>query len=453
MSYNEIINLIFLIISSITGILTIHFIIFAIIGLFAKKKYPKTDTKLKYGIIISARNEDKVIGNLIKSIQKNDYPQDKLQIFVVAHNCTDNTAKIARENGAEVFEYNNENEKTKGYALKYLFEQINNKYKNSFDGFIFLDADNILTENYISKLNDAFVYYNKERVITSYRNSKNFGTNVISALYGLLFIKNCRFECRGRTVCGCSTRVQGTGFLVNSKSLENGWKYVTLTEDWEFSADQILQGNKIAYCDEAMFYDEQPTTIKVMLRQRLRWCRGHWLVFLAKGKELFLSLFKSKKKTKHKFSAYDILINILPMGLIAFVLFILQIILLAFTPIFSTLYLEIWKNFIINFLTGLATSFAYEAIYAFIVFLSETKRIKGVDFGKKLGAILLWPIFNILSVPLTIIAVFKKVEWKAIPHTDTTNFEKLDKMQNGENNLTDNTNIYDEENQVPSEIK
>ena len=132
MNYVDIVNLVFSIILTVVGLFYAHFIIFAIVGLFAKKKFPKAKTQHKYGVVVSARNEEAVIGNLIKSIQNTDYPQDKLQIFIVAHNCTDNTAKVCRELGATVYEYNNENEKTKGYALKYLFERIKLRWRRLF---------------------------------------------------------------------------------------------------------------------------------------------------------------------------------------------------------------------------------------------------------------------------------------------------------------------------------
>jgi len=451
MSYSEIINVVFTIISLLIGALTIHFVVFAIVGLFAKKVYPKSDKKLKYGIIIPARNEEKVIGNLIKSIEKNDYPKENLQVFVIAHNCTDNTAKIARELGATVYEHNDDTKRTKGYALQYVIEQIDKDFGiHSFDGYFILDSDNILTENYISKINDAFVYFDCKKTITSCRNSKNFGYNLISSLYGLLFIQNCRLECRGRTYGGCSTRVQGTGFLIPTKSIENGWKYVTLTEDWEFSADQILHGNNIAYCDEAMFYDEQPISVKVMLRQRLRWCRGHWLVFLAKGKELFLSLFKRKKEKENKFSAYDILTCILPLRVITFTLMFIELIMFALCPLFMTTYLEAWRAFGIGLAISLISNYLSLVIPATLTFICERKRIKGVSLGKKIATILLWPIFDFLSLPLTLIAMFKKVEWKAIPHVDTTNFEKLHQMQNDTAPKEKTNEAFDEEEKVPS---
>ena len=78
---------------------------------------------------------------MINSIRKNNYPQDKLHIFVIAHNCNDNTAEIARKSGATVYEYNNPEERTKGYALKHLFECIIRDYGvENFDGFFVFDA-------------------------------------------------------------------------------------------------------------------------------------------------------------------------------------------------------------------------------------------------------------------------------------------------------------------------
>lgn len=424
MDYGQIVNLIFSILTTIIGAFTIYYFVFSIIGLFARKKFKETDVKLKYGIIVSARNEEKVVGNLIDSIRQNDYPQDKLEVFVIAHNCSDNTAKVAKEHGAVVYEYNNKNEATKGFAIKRLIENIKNDYNiDEFDGFFVFDADNILTTNYISKMNDAFVYYNKKRIITSFRNSKNFGSSLTSALYGTLFIQNCRFECRGRTICNCSTRVQGTGFLLNTEVVKNGWEYVTLTEDWELTADQILQGNKVMYCDEAMFYDEQPTNFKFMTKQRLRWAKGHLLVFKKKSKELFKHIFK--RSTKNKFSTYDILINIIPIGLIGLSLSILQIILLAFAPIFLSDYLIVWKDTAINSLKSIAVAYLVQMIIATIMFACEHKRICGVSFFKKISTILMWPLFNIYSTLLGIIALFKKIEWETIPHTDTTNIEKI----------------------------
>lgn len=432
MTYEQIINIVFICISSLITVMTLHYLFFSLVGLFAYKKFPKTDDKKKYGVIIPARNEEKVIANFIESIKRNEYPQDKLHIFVIAHNCTDRTAEICREAGVTVYEYNNPNEKTVGYAYKYLFDCIKRDYGiENFDGFFIFNADNILSKDFFDKMNDAYVACGGKEVITSFRNSKNFGSNVISGMYGLHFMKGCRLEFRGRTVLGCSTRVSGTGYVFNSEFVKDGWPYVTLTEDWEFSADQILQGHKIKYCDEAVFYDEQPLTIKIMLRQRLRWAKGHLLVYKTKAKQLIKNLFS--RKGKNKGSTFDILINITPFGIIGFALSLIEIILLAFSPLFGLnlglIALRLLKG------TGITLAFSYLAcmLNAVLIFIVERKRIKDVSFGKKILMVLCWPFFTFLNLPIQIVALFvKNVAWKAIPHTDNTTFDKLNNIQKDE---------------------
>ena len=462
MNYFEVINLIFSIIMGIYTLMVFHFVVFFIIGLFHHKKFPQNNTINSFAFIIGARNEEAVIGNLIESIKKCNYPQDKIKIFVVAHNCTDNTALYARKSGAIVYEYNNPNECTKGYALKYLFNQIEKDYKiSSFDGYFIVDSDNILEENFIKKMNDTFMYYDKKYIVTSFRNSKNFGSNIISSLYGLYFVMGCRFESRGRTVTGCSTRIAGTGFLMPSSLLLNGWNYVTLTEDWELSADQILQNNKIVYCDEAVFFDEQPTNFKIMWRQRVRWSRGHWLVCKEKMGEIIKGFFDKTKKRKG--SLYDISMNILPFCLILLGINVLQFIFLLFTPLFTDLnfsYVFInnptysfignivskilgvktpyeifgntWTKLLFGnaYLYSLARTFIFYYIgmvlWSILTYIVENKRIKNVSIGMKIISSLAWPTFLILQFLIDIQAILSKnLAWKPIPHKDKTRIHNL----------------------------
>ncbi|MDE6585108.1 MAG: glycosyltransferase family 2 protein [Clostridia bacterium] len=429
MNYLEIVNLVFFILTTLMGLLTVHFAVFFIVGLFAKKKFPHTEDKRRYGIVVSARNEEAVIGNLIESVRKCKYPQDKLQVFVVAHNCTDNTAQVARDSGAIVYEYNNENEKMKGYALKYLFDKIKQDYGiESNDGYFVIDADNVLPEDYIDKMNDAFVANNCEKVITSFRNAKNFGQNILSALYGIYFAQGCRFESRGRTLLGCSTRISGTGFLFSSNVVKDGWKYVTITEDWEFTADQIIENNKIVYCDEAEFYDEQPTGMKIMFRQRLRWAKGHLLVCVTRFKDLMKGLFKPKSKggSQHKFSIYDITVNILPSPVMFTLIVVLKPVCLAFAPLFGFDAVSIWTDWAIQLGYGAATYYGVTVFTAIILLIVEHKRIKHVNFGLKILAVFLWPIFLALASPLEFVSMFvKNLKWKAIPHKDARGIDNI----------------------------
>lgn len=430
MNYLDIINLIFGILFTLLGLFTVHYVIFAIAGLFAKKRYPKAKVQHKYGIIIPARNEEAVVGNLIKSVYKNNYPQDKLQVFVIAHNCTDKTAQIARELGATVYEYNNPNECTMGYAFRYLFDQIRKDYGvQNYDGFFLFNADNILSADYFEKMNDAFDATGGKKVITSFRNSKNFGSNVMAGLYGLYFVTGCRFESRGRTVVGCSTRVQGTGYVINSKLVENGWPYVTLTEDWEFSADQIIQGNKIEFCDDAVFYDEQPTDFKVMWRQRVRWQRGHLLVCKTRFKDLLRCIFSPKKEHSNKVSLYDIFINCMPILLVTLGLGLLQFVCTLFAPLFGISFGAAMLGWLKTFGMSCLAFYVANFVSAIVIFIAEHKRIQGVAWWRKILIVLTWPLFLMLQFPIDVVALFSKnLGWKPIPHADTTDFETLNKQ-------------------------
>ena len=147
-----------------------------------RKKTPMPPAKRlhKYAAVISARNESTVIGELIHSIKKQNYPAELLDVFVVADNCTDNTAAVARRAGAIVFERFNRKEVGKGYALDYAFQRIEKDYAAAgYEGYFIFDADNLLDANYVAEMNKVFD--SGCRVITSYRNSKNYDSNWISA--------------------------------------------------------------------------------------------------------------------------------------------------------------------------------------------------------------------------------------------------------------------------------
>ena len=196
-----------------------------------------------------------MLGNLIDSIRAQDYPSHLVTIFVAADHCTDRTAQIAREKGAVCYERFDTEHRTKGYALQFLVEQIRRDYGvESFEGYFLFDADNLLKEDYISRMNESFDA--GEKIITSYRNTKNFDDNWISASYGIHWLRTIRNEHRARSVFRLATRIQGTGFLFANEIIRDGWNYTSLTEDRALSADAVVQGYRISYNNAAEFFDE-----------------------------------------------------------------------------------------------------------------------------------------------------------------------------------------------------
>ena len=133
----------------------------------------------RYAVLIAARNEAAVIGGLLDSLRQQTYDPTLLTVFVVADNCTDGTADIARRRGAVVYERFNHINVGKGYALDFLTQHIKADYPDGFDGYFVFDADNVLSPDYIERMNAVFS--GGYEIVTSYRNSKNFGGNWISA--------------------------------------------------------------------------------------------------------------------------------------------------------------------------------------------------------------------------------------------------------------------------------
>lgn len=439
MNYLDIVRVVMNVQFWLLGAILAHFLLFAVVGIFKKKTYPEAEEKGRYGLIIPARNEAAVIAGLIDSIRRADYPQENLQIFVIAHNCTDDTAEVARRCGADVavYEYDNPEENTMGYAFRYLFSRIEEDYgTRSFDGFFLFNADNILDRRFFSKMNDAYLYYDRKCVITSYRNSKNFGANLISGLYGMYFTVGCCLESRGRTVLGCSTRVQGTGYLINPDVVRDGWPYVSLTEDWEFTVDQILLGHNVRYCDEAVFYDEQPTNVRIMWRQRVRWSRGHMLACFARFGDMMRALFR--RGTTNRGSVYDITANMLPSPLFMAILQVIQLVLFLIAPLIdpSLSLEEVFLGDPSAFLTSDAflpmtirmsvLSYLPTFASAILIFIMQRERILGVSFGKKALIALTWPLFLGIQLPIDVVAVLSRnLRWKPIPHKDQTSFDHV----------------------------
>ncbi len=281
-----------------------------------KKQKPLPEGKLhRYAVLIAARNEAAVIGSLIDSLKRQNYPEDRIDIYVVADNCTDRTAEAAELHGATVVERFDRGRVGKGYALHFLLERI----KESYDAYLVFDADNVVDPNYVQEINKTFsAGYD---IVTGYRNSKNYGDNWISSGCGLWFLREAQYLNRPRAVLGVSCGVSGTGFLFSRRILEQcgGWNFFLLTEDIEFTAHNIANGEKIGYCPTAVFYDEQPTGFRQSVRQRMRWVQGYLQVLHCYGGKLIKGCFRGS------FSCFDMLMSIAPAAILAWVSVLINI--------------------------------------------------------------------------------------------------------------------------------
>lgn len=356
----------------------------------------------RYAVLIAARNEETVIGSLIESIKRQNYPADRIDIYVIADNCTDCTAKAAKSHGATVFERFDKVRIGKGYALNYLLGRI----KKIYDAYLVFDADNVVDKNFVREINKTFsAGYD---IVTSYRNSKNYGDNWISSGYGLWFLREAQYLNRPRAVLGASCGVSGTGFLFSRRILEQcgGWNFFLLTEDIEFTAHNIANGEKIGYCPDAVFYDEQPTGFRQSFRQRMRWVQGYLQVLRRYGVKLIKGCFRGS------FSCFDMLMNIAPAAILAWVSVIINIASAIFRFANGADVLTVLSSIGQSLLNLCLTVF----ILGLITTISEWKQIRCSVWRKILAAVT-FPLFMLTYLPVTVSALICKPEWKPITHS------------------------------------
>lgn len=435
-------------IGTILTVLLAYRSVLFVLGFFSTKKFKPTENKHTYGICIAARNERAVIKNFLQSVESSDYPLDKLTVFIMAHNCTDDTAEVVREYAKSldklkvvVYEYNNSDEKTKGFALKKLFENIKEDYTiEALDGYFVFDADNVVSKNYFTKMNEAFDTGNK--IVTSFRNSKNANKNWISFGYAMHWIRTSLNTHRGKSLINLACRIQGTGFVFANELVKDGWNYTSFTEDRSFCSDAVVKNYNISYCDEAVFYDEQPYKLKIALRQRIRWAKGHLQSTVENCPKLLRNMFKPKINF---FNTYDCFFLNFPTQIESVIrkilIFILKIVIVVTMPpllvgsglpaIFNVEQF-VCTNFTgylmaacVVYAVGLVKTWLRSIGNVILIFIKYGNKIEKGNFFKRLFHIFMFPFFDIIGKWSMYIALFKRVEWKPIPHDTVVNVDKL----------------------------
>lgn len=302
-----------------------YYVLIYTLGFFIgeREKNVFVDKYLKFAILIPAHNEEKVIGNLVYNLKELDYPKGFYQIIVVADNCTDNTAKVAREAGALVWERSDSKKRGKQYALDWAFRKL--LRRRDFDAVCIFDADNLVSLNFLKRVNERML--SGEKVLQCYLDTKNPFDSWITKAYALgYWISNRVFQL-ARWKIGFSAVLGGTGFVISMDLIK---KYAlgltSLTEDLELTVRLNLDGIKIGWIHDAKVYDEKPLTFKESWNQRLRWMRGHWDVAMKYGINLFKkALFEGKLYMLDMFFYAISPLRILLGGLVLFFLFLSNI--------------------------------------------------------------------------------------------------------------------------------
>lgn len=376
--------------------------IVSICSLIKFKEKPIIEEKEnRFMAIIPAHNEEAVVANLVESLKNQNYPKELYDIYVIADNCTDKTAQVAKEVGAIVYERFDENKKTKGYALQWFLSQ---KIEEDapYDAFCVFDADNIADKNFLKAMNKKLCQ--GENVVQGYRDIKNPTDNWITAGYAIFYWTMNRFYHLARYNLGLSPLLNGTGFMVRFDVIKpTGWDTKTLTEDIEFSLKNIIEGRKLGWATDAIVYDEQPTGFKQSWSQRSRWTVGH--IQCMKEYTGMLALAVKEKKTLMNFDGLLYILGSIPMFVLTLILILMNFIVFAANGM--TL-----AELGINILRYLIPTFIFPILTAILIMMLDKKPIKPMIKG-----LLFYPLFLGSWLLINFKCLFKReTSWEKIEH-------------------------------------
>lgn len=389
----------------------LYFLITGLYGFQKNSKKIKNHNKMhKFAVVVAARNEENVIGNLIDSLKKQKYPKEKYDVFVIPNNCTDNTKETALKHGANIIECDIE-VKSKGEVLDYTFELLNKK--NIYDAYIVFDADNVVHPNFINRMNDTLC--SGYEIAQGFRDSKNPSDSWICGSYSLYYWGQNIFFNKARMNIDASASINGTGFMIKSNIIDEiGFKTVTMTEDIEFTAQCAINNKRIAFVSDAITYDEQPLNFKTSWKQRMRWTTGTYQCLFTYFRPLLRGVLKGKN-----ISCLDMLLFFMApiVQLIACFVFILLFIYtmlgIKLYDIFAYMFAHNEIFFILSYLVSI--------LFSTLIVVINKKSI----FKTILG-ILTFPIFLFSWIPINLICLFKKnLNWEPIIHNINVELETL----------------------------
>lgn len=365
-------------------------------------------------MVASAYNEEAVIGQLVENLLKLDYPKELYDVFVVADNCTDKTALIAKEAGAIVHQRFNNEKRGKGYALEWLFHRIF-KMEKQYDAVIIFDADNLVNQSFLTEMNSKLCQGHK--IIQCYLDSKNpFDTWVTNAFSITFWLSNRMLQLARYNTGHLSNILGGTGMCIDTSVLKKiGWGATSLTEDLEFTMKALTYGIKTTWAHDAIVYDEKPLTFAQSWRQRKRWAIGQ---IDCAGRYLFPLLIKSFKERKIMY--FDAAVHLFQPALTLIATFFMFV---NMVSIIQPYYTHVFS--VVMPWTGWQILSAFQLLYPVAALALDR-----LPWRAYLGLIL-YPVFIYSWIPICFLGFINRneKEWSHTKHTRAIAIEEVEVRQ------------------------
>jgi len=255
-------------------VFTMYYFLIGFCGMWRKKETKILTPEKTFAVIVAAHNEESVIGQLINNLQTLEYPKELYDIYVIADNCTDDTAAIAQNAGAIVCERTHAEKKGKGFAMEWMFAKLFT-FKKQYDAVAIFDADNLVHPRFLLEMNNRLC--KGDKLVQGYLDAKNPYDTWVSGTFAIAFWVIDHIWHLAKTNIGLSSVLGGTGMCITTDVLKkHGWGATCLTEDMEFTMKALTEGIKTTWAHDAIVYDEKPLTFKQSWDQRKRWAQGQF---------------------------------------------------------------------------------------------------------------------------------------------------------------------------------
>ena len=388
---------------------TVYYFLIGFCGMWRRHEDKILTPEKTFAVIVAAHNESAVIGQLIDNLQKLEYPKAYYDIFVVADNCSDNTAEIARAGGAIVCERQSDVGRGKGFALEWMFARLF-ALERQYDAVVVFDADNLVHPRFLLEMNNRLL--KGDKLIQGYLDAKNPYDTWVSGTFAIAFWVIDHIWHLAKTNIGLSSVLGGTGMCIATEVLRrHGWGATCLTEDMEFTMKSLVEGIKTTWAHDAIVYDEKPLTFKQSWNQRKRWAQGQFDV----AHRFFLKMLKAGIE-RRDIRILDGCLHLLqPHFLLLSTFFIIiSYVQLAFPPFYTNIYKFMPSQLMTVIMLG-------QYILPIIILLKIHVKWKAWFY------LILYPVFIYSWIPIVFLGFLHRNEheWSHTRHTRALSYGDL----------------------------
>lgn len=387
---------------------------------FYRPPHKAATEKRRISLVIPAREESKVIGDLFASIGKQTYDKLYFDVNVIVQSEDDPTVAMAKKSGANVFVVPEQT--CKGEALDGYFKQLEREKFGTYDAFVIIDADAVLFPDYVEELNRALEF--DRQIFLTRKYIKNYlGNRKMRTLFSncsVLTYPQLDDLCNNyRTLHDIPMNMCGQGMMIRREVIEQigGWPYRTLTEDYELRMDCFLQGFSSMYYPYAKIYTEEVLTHKESYERRMRWVTG-----FSQCDRRYKKRIREQVKERGSMNEgeFEYFFSLIPVILFIVVTVVTAFIGMGLTVFYAIHHVEFWKPALL-YLTIMPTAVMYLilVLYALLCMLAYRDVFRSISVWERIATILFAPLFCLEYFPIFIQSrIYSRtgMDWKPTEH-------------------------------------